>query len=69
LLAAADARRRAHSLVSSASDRDAFDRAAAAARAQLDGTTADAVWLDGATMTLEQAIARAHEQFTDLPAM
>jgi predicted ATPase/class 3 adenylate cyclase len=69
LLAAADARRRAHSLRCSASDRDAFDRAVVAVRAQLDGATADTVWSDGATMTLEQAIARAREQFTDLSAM
>ena len=69
LLAAADARRRAHSLGCSAGDRDAFDRAVAAARAQLNGATADAIWSDGATMTLEQAIARAREQFSDLPSM
>jgi hypothetical protein len=69
LLAAADARRRAHSLRCSAGDRDAFDRAVVAVRAQLNGATADAVWSDGATMTLEQAIARAREQFIDLSAM
>ncbi|MDO8474641.1 MAG: tetratricopeptide repeat protein [Candidatus Rokubacteria bacterium] len=69
LLAAADARRRAHSLGCSASDRGTFDRAVVAARAQLDAATADAVWSEGAAMTLEQAIARAREQFTDLPAM
>jgi predicted ATPase/class 3 adenylate cyclase len=68
LLAAADALRRAHNLGCSASDRDAFNRAVAAARAQLDRATAAAVWSDGATMTLEQAIAHARDQFTDLPA-
>jgi len=69
LLAVADARRRAHNLQCSTSDRDAFDRAVGALRAQLDGATADAVWSGSATMTLEQAIARAREQFTNLSAM
>jgi hypothetical protein len=40
-----------------------------AARAQLDVATADAVWSDGAAMTLEQAITHARAEVTDLPAM
>ena len=66
LLAAADARRPAHALRGSVADRDTRDRAIAAVRTQLDVATADAVWSDGAMMTLEQAIARARAQFTDL---
>jgi uncharacterized 2Fe-2S/4Fe-4S cluster protein (DUF4445 family) len=68
-LAAADARRRAHSLGCTAGDRDAFDRAVAAARTQLDEATADAIWSDGATATLDQAIARPRGQFIDLSSM
>ncbi len=69
LLAAAAARRRAHGLGCSAADRDACDHAIAAARAQLDVATADAVWSDGAAMTLEQVITHAREEVTDLPVM
>jgi predicted ATPase/class 3 adenylate cyclase len=68
LLAAADARRRVYGLGCSAADSDACDRAIATARAQLDVATADAAWSDGASMTLEQAIAHARQQLTDLPA-
>jgi predicted ATPase/class 3 adenylate cyclase len=68
-LAAADARRRMYDLGYTAADRDACDRAIATARAQLDVATADAAWSDGASMTLDQAIALAREQqLTDLPA-
>ncbi len=42
-------------------DRDAYNRAMAAARAQLDKTVWEAAWAEGQAMTLEQAIAYALE--------
>jgi non-specific serine/threonine protein kinase len=69
LVAAADAWRRARGLPCPDADREACDRAIASARARLDAATVEAAWLEGATMTLEQAIAHAREQVSDLPAM
>jgi predicted ATPase/class 3 adenylate cyclase len=66
LLAAAEARRRAQGLEYSAANREVCDRAIAAARAELDGATADAAWSDGTTMTVEQAITHAGEEIADL---
>lgn len=65
LLAAAEGRRRAHGLEGSAANRDACERAIAAAREQLDVATAYAAWSDGATMTLEQAITEARAEVAD----
>jgi hypothetical protein len=65
LLASAEGRRRAHGLEGSAANRDACERAIAAAREQLDVATADAAWSDGATMTLEQAITEARAEVAD----
>ncbi len=67
LLAAADARRRAHGFECAAATRAACDRAIAAARAQLDVAIADTAWSDGAAMTVEQAITYAREEAADLP--
>ncbi len=68
LLAAVDAQRRAGGLPSPDADRDACDRAVAAARGQLDAATCDAAWSEGAAMTLEQAVAHARARVGDLPA-
>jgi predicted ATPase/class 3 adenylate cyclase len=68
LLAAADARRRACGVPWPDTDREACDRAAATARAQLDATAGEAAWSEGAAMTLEQAIAHARAQLGDLLA-
>ena len=53
-------------LGSSDANRDARHRAIDAARRQLGAATADATWSDGATMTLEQALAYAREQVAPL---
>jgi hypothetical protein len=65
LLAAADARRRACGVPWPDTDREACDRAVAAARTQLDATAGEAAWSQGAAMTLEQAIAHARAQLDD----
>ena len=68
LLAVVDTQRRAGRLSCPDADRTACDRAVAAARGQLDAATGDAVWCEGAAMTLEQAVAHARTQVGDLPS-
>ena len=65
LLAAADTWRRVRGVPRPDADREVCDRAIASARAQLDAATVEAAWAEGAAMTLEQAIAHAHEQLSD----
>lgn len=68
LLAAVDALSRAGALPCPDADRNACDRAVAAARGQLDAATGDAAWSEGAAMTLEQTVAHARTQVGDLPS-
>jgi predicted ATPase/class 3 adenylate cyclase len=68
LLAAVDAQRRAGGLPYPDADRDACDRAVAAARGQLDAATYDAAWAEGAAMTPEEAVSHARARVGDLPA-
>jgi hypothetical protein len=65
LLAAVDALRRAGSLPFPDADRNACDRALAAARGQLDAATCEAAWSEGAAMTIERAVAHARTQVGD----
>jgi tetratricopeptide (TPR) repeat protein len=68
LLAAVDAQRRAGGLPCPDADRDACDRAVAAARGQLDAATCDAAWSEGAAMTPEEAVSHARARVGDLQA-
>lgn len=61
LLGAAHALRAASGVSLAALDRNAHERAVAAGRARLDEATFASAWIEGAALTLEQAIALAAE--------
>jgi len=67
LLGAAEALRTAIGVQSEPVDRGEFDRSVATVRANLDAETVAAAWAEGATLTLERAVAVAQATLSQRP--